>query len=128
MTFVGTISMTNGDQRFQGMMYLFASIRPSERTVLQEIARDQEELFLQALELYLHGWTEGDWVEEYAIARLAKWIARDCTPSVTEKLHDLAQDKLGANSHGSLPTNYVKTYKAVLSGIEKARARELGHV
>lgn len=103
----------------QSVMNLFSSFRPSDRKVLAGLAEENPKVFVNAMELYLHRWSEGDWVEDYSIERIAKWIARSCSPSLVRHLEHHANERLGANSDGLLSTVYVKTYKAMLEGLTK---------
>lgn len=97
---------------------LIASFRPSQRKMLLDFCNQNADAFVVALENYLSEWATGDWVEEYNIERLSKWIARHCPDAVTNKLIDHANERLVSLEKSR--EVYRKTYAAVIDGVNKA--------
>lgn len=99
------------------VMHLFASFRPSEREILRTLSHANQDAFIVAMEDYLRGWANGDWVEEYNIERIAKWIARTCSQSIVDALISHSKERLGATLQRDTSTVHNKTYRAFLEGV-----------
>ncbi|GLS88212.1 hypothetical protein GCM10010873_31860 [Cypionkella aquatica] len=106
-------------RQMSSLAFLFGSFRPSEREVLLNAANSSPDKFASALEVFLDGWAGADWIEEYNIERVGKWIAKRCPYDVVQKAKLLAETKLGANGQvgSTAKTVYVLTFNALLSGL-----------
>ena len=102
-------------------MYMFGSLRPSERKILRDAASADHGAFVLALQDFLAGWAKADWLEEYNVERVGKWIARECGREVLRAAEDLARRQLAQNANAGVSGSiYADTYLAFLRGIEKA--------
>lgn len=98
-------------------MYLFGSFRSSERKKLLKLSSEKQDVFLSALADFLDRWATADWLEEYNVERVGRWIAKTCPKELSLEVKRSAEQKKPANSvePGSIP---IRTYQAFLRGLE----------
>lgn len=99
-------------------MYLFGSFRASERKKLLLVAQQDKELFIAALDDFLHRWATADWLEEYNVERVGAWIAKHCSADVLAAVHQHVSRKAPANETNVSRTSVrARTYQAFQKGL-----------
>lgn len=73
-----------------GAMYHFGTFRPSDRRELLSLVSsiEGEDVFVEALQIFLEKWDQSDWLEHYNIERVAKWCAKNLSDKVFLRLAD----------------------------------------
>lgn len=100
-------------------MYLFGSFRSSERRKLKQLSVDNQAVFMDALEDFLERWASADWLEEYNVERVARWIAKNCSQELVDIALRHAEQKMPANqAHGlEAKSVHTRTYDAFAKGL-----------
>lgn len=100
-------------------MYLFGSFRSSERRALLAAAANQQGEFLEALADFLERWANADWLEEYNVERVGKWISKSCEPEMVAKIRQRIDGLTLANRPTGPCTDIrTRTYEAFLKSLE----------
>ena len=113
--------MSSTAKASSSLMYLFGSFKPSERKILLDSAIHEKMRFISALDDFLDRWARADWLEEYNVERVGRWMAENCAPELVSSAKNAAKSKLAANApiSGSVSSVYTSTYRAFISGVEK---------
>ncbi len=69
-------------------MYRFGTFKRSDRIALRRLAasEDGDDVFVEALQMFLEKWDQADWIESYNIERVAKWCARHLDRALQDRL------------------------------------------
>lgn len=75
-------------QQAHKTMYLFGTFKRSDRIELRRLAASEggDDVFVEALQMFLERWDRADWIEAYNIERVAKWCARHLDRSLQDRL------------------------------------------
>lgn len=98
---------------------MFASMRPSARRKLSEVAVQSPAEFLNGLDTFLRIWAESDWVEAYKVERTARWVAKLCPPDLLPTIQKRIEGKAPANQTDTMSVP-SQTYAAFLAGLTAA--------
>jgi hypothetical protein len=118
------IVMTSSNIGAKALSFAFGTFKPSDRRRLLEAANSGDSgelLFVEALVVYLEGWANADWLEEYNVERIGQWIAANCSSTLTAKVLATAESRKGGGS-----AIRHMTYSAVLNGIHSTTSRSIG--
>lgn len=104
-------------QNFRDYVEMFASMRPSERTILQKLYTHDPDTFFASLDAWLKVWSQNDWVEEYKIQRTGKWMAKLFGADNAKKIARHVDALVPANA---APASIAdKAFRAFKAGIER---------
>ncbi|HRK41858.1 MAG TPA: hypothetical protein PLH11_02340 [Gemmobacter sp.] len=95
---------------------MFASMRPSARRKLSEVAVENPAEFLSGLDTFLRIWAESDWVEVYKVERTGRWVAKLCPPDMLPSIRKMIEGKAPANQTDAMSVP-SQTYAAFLAGL-----------
>ena len=95
---------------------MFASMRPSARRKLSEVAAETPAEFMNGLDTFLRIWAESDWVEVYKVERTGRWVAKLCPPALLDTIQDMIKGKAPANQTSTISVP-AQTYAAFLAGL-----------
>lgn len=113
------LSRRSTSQETASIMYLFGSFRSSERRALLAAAANQQGEFLEALADFLERWANADWLEEYNVERVGKWISKSCEPEMVAKIRQRIDGLTLANRPTGPCTDIrTRTYEAFLKSLE----------
>lgn len=111
----GTTSFSPKERR-NPSMFLFGSFRPSERKELLKQSKLDPQVFQGALREYLDVWARADWLEEYNVERVGRWVGKNCSSELVSKIKKMAEQSKVANGSADKSIN-ERTYEAFLEGL-----------
>lgn len=88
--------------------------RPSHRAVLAKALKSRgeaEEAAMRAIQLYVEGWGEASWLEEYSIERIGRWLRSEATPEFRARLIEWASTTQASEAQ-------KKARRALLAGMQ----------
>ena len=80
------VPLTTSSQ--EALSWRLGSFRPSDREALLSAINDpsRRRSAMSAIQSYVIQWDESDWLEEYSIERIGKWVAKSAPAPFTEEL------------------------------------------
>jgi hypothetical protein len=108
------MTVDDGKMTPQYLKYLFGSLKPSERAVLERALRNPETRprFDEALLDFLEGWQTADWFEEYNVLRVGLWIHAKLPLDLRDHVRNVVQAAKRHSGHAHSP------YDLLLSGLD----------
>jgi hypothetical protein len=79
----------------ESLSWKLAKLTPSDRRALQNALSDpaQRQNIVSAIELFVAGWENADWLEDYSIVRVGRWIAKQHDDDLTRHFTQWAGQK-----------------------------------
>jgi hypothetical protein len=100
------------------LSFMFGNFSPSDRRVLLEHlqSRGGEDVYIEALSIYLDGWAKADWLEAYSVEIIGEWTANKASPRVKSAIRKLITSKLRSKK-----PNTQATFLALRNGLDMKR-------
>lgn len=96
----------------EALSWRLGSFRPSDREHFKKLVRSVEgqQAFLDAVKIYIREWDQADWIEEYSVKRIGKWLENNAPANMLTAIHQWASEEP------------LKGRIALAAGMELARA------
>jgi hypothetical protein len=82
---LGNIGLAKKTRSSESLSWKLGKLTPSDRRALQLALNDttQRQDVIDAVEFFVIGWENADWLENYSIVRVGRWIAKQGDDNLT---------------------------------------------